>query len=164
MILKKLPQSVLDRANSRIADEQAARYFYKSAAAWCDVTGFTNARDYFLNEAEDESKHFDKVVAFVTGWNSVPVFGDVLAPVSSFAGMEDILNNAYQMEVDLLEAYEADMKDSIADCPNAFNFFSDFVRIQNESVIEYATLINKLQNYKAITNGMALFDNEVFEK
>jgi len=164
MILQKLTQPVLDRANNRIADEQAARYFYKSAAAWCDVNGFTNARDYFLDEAEDESKHFDKVVAFVTGWNYMPTFGNVLAPISSFTNMEDILKNAYQMEFDLLEAYEKDMKDSLIDCPNAFNFFSDFVRIQNESVMEYATLINKLQNYKAITNGMALFDNEVFEK
>lgn len=164
MILQKLPAIILDRANSRIADEQTARYFYKSAAAWCDVNGFTNARDYFLNEAEDENKHLDKVVAFITGWNSMPVFSDVLAPVSSFSSMEDILNNAYQMEADLLEAYEADMKDILTDCPNAFNFFSDFVRIQNESVMEYATLINKLKNYKAVTNGMALFDNEVFEK
>jgi hypothetical protein len=65
-----------------------------------------------------------------------------IAPPSPFKSLEDIFDKAYNMEYDLLEAYEKDATDTFSECIGTFNVFTDFVRVQNESVIEYSNLLN----------------------
>lgn len=157
--LKTLPESVITRINERLTDESTARIFYKAAAAYCDVNGLPNMKKYFIAESESENGHFDKLLEHLTGWNSEPTLVDIAPPVP-FKSLEDIFDRAYNMEYDLLEAYEENATDTFKECIGTFNVFTDFVRIQNESVIEYANLINIFATY----NGqLGLFDAYIGE-
>lgn len=161
MKLNTPPSIVVQRINDRIADEQTARCFYKSASVWCNINGFENFEKYFLDESQSENDHFDNLIKFMGDWNTMPAFRSVAAPETGFKSLEDILTQAYQMEYDLLKSYEKDAIDAMGVSIVGFNLFSGYVDIQNESVIEYAKLIDRLDNYKQLTNGMALFDAEL---
>jgi ferritin len=157
--LKTLPDSVVTRINERLLDEQTARIFYKAAAAYCDVAGLPNLKKYFIAESESENRHFDKLLDHLTGWNIQPTLTEVKPP-EPFKSLESVLEDAYNMEYALLEAYEKDSQDTFKECIGTFNVFTDFVRIQNESVIEYANIINIFANY----NGqLGLFDAYIGE-
>jgi ferritin len=157
--LRKLEGVAVDAITSRIANELSARYFYESASAWCRANGYDNAAQYFTNEATDENSHYMKWVNFLSDWNETVIFPKIDTP-PAFTGLDDILNNAYEMEATLLDLYGDDAETIFPVCKTTFGIIQEYIAIQNASVIEYASLINKLSNYG---DDIALFENEVFE-
>ncbi len=162
MKLKQLPRSVVAALSARLSDEQTARYFYESASAWCQNNGYNKAAKYFLDESISESSHAAKIIKFLSDWNEPVKFNAINPPASGFSGLMDIIEQAYIIEFDLLESYEADAKNVFTASLVGFNLLNDFVSIQNESVIEYADLINKAANYEELGKNLALFEEEAF--
>lgn len=163
MKLNTLPKISIEAILARLSDEQTARYFYEAAAAWCRQKGYDNAEKYFRSEAQSENDHYARLVSFLSDWNVEISFPAIKAPVTGFTDLLDLLSKAYQMEFDLMEAYEEDALSVMQECLNTFGLFQDYIKIQNDSVVEYATLINKAANYLPMDKNLALFEAEVFE-
>lgn len=163
MKLNTLPKIAIDALIARMSDEQTARYFYEAAEAWCRLKGYDNAAKYFANEAKSEGDHYLRIVKFLSDWNVSISFPAIKAPVTAFTDLLDVLSKGYQMEFDLLESYEESALSVMQECLNTFGFMQDYIKIQNESVIEYATLINKAENFLPSDKNLALFEAEVFE-
>lgn len=140
-----LPQEIVSRFENRILDEYTAHYFYKNAANYCENVGYSQAASYFNDEAEHELVHAKGLQKFLTDWNVQPKLPAISSPVP-FSGLVDIIDKAYEIEYNLLEDYNDDTlffleKRHLA----SFNFTSKYVDIQNESVAQYSTLLNKLE-------------------
>lgn len=140
-----LPQEIVSRFENRILDEYTAHYFYKNAANYCENVGYSQAASYFNDEAEHELVHAKGLEKFLTDWNVQPKLPAISSPVP-FSGLVDIIDKAYEIEYNLLEDYNDDTlffleKRHLA----SFNFTSKYVDIQNESVAQYSTLLNKLE-------------------
>lgn len=140
-----LPQEIVSRFENRILDEYTAHYFYKNAANYCENVGYSQAASYFNDEAEHELVHAKGLEKFLTDWNVQPKLPAISSPVP-FSGLVDIIGKAYEIEYNLLEDYNDDTlffleKRHLA----SFNFTSKYVDIQNESVAQYSTLLNKLE-------------------
>jgi ferritin len=164
IVLQKLPPVVIDRITQRIADEQAAFYFYISASAWCRLNGYENASKYFTVESHGEEYHYKRLVSFLAEWNSQVLFPSVPDPIKTFRGLQDILEQAYNMEYANYKKYEANAIELFPVSQNSYMLFQDFVRTQNESVISAANVLKKLNNYLVTDPGLMLFDNDVFEE
>jgi ferritin len=142
----QLPKEVVNALTPRIGDEHKAFYFYKAASNRCNEKGYFKAAKYFANESADELTHSEKLEKFIRDWNVIPELDTIEKPELEFAGLVDIIEQAYQMEYDLYEAYEETSKTvfKIGDLC-AFDLLQEFRTIQKDSVAEYSDFLNQLE-------------------
>ena len=159
MNLVKFPNSVTSLLQKRILDEKTAEYFYQSAANWCRLKGFAGGEKYFNNESAQEKTHYQKLIDYFADWNIQPILPKLNTPDQNFTSLQDILEKAYQMEYDLMVAYQDISTQIFTTHLVTFDFLTFYRNTQNESVIDYATLLNKLALYSA--EDVIFFDNEV---
>jgi ferritin len=147
MNLYKLPQSVINLLQKRVLDEKTAEYFYQAAALWCRNKGYDEGYEYFTNESKDEKKHFKKLTGYLADWGANGTLPSINSRDISFNDLNDILEQAYQMEYDLMLAYQDISATIFTSHMVTFDFLVFYRNIQNESVIQYGTLLNKLASY-----------------
>jgi len=141
---KTLPTEIETTLNARIGDEYSAYFFYKNAANWCKGVNYPKAASFFEEEAEKELKHAQALQDYLTQWNSLPMIPP--APtVRSFSSLVDLINQAYALEIGLLEKYQADQQAFLSIHPGTFNFIQKYVDFQTEEVAEYSDYLNALQ-------------------
>ena len=162
MKIYTMDDSCVKIMQDRLTDEYAAERFYKCAATWCDLNGFAEASDYFVNEYHAERKHQHKIEKNLTDWNVIPMLPEVKAAQPSFTGLKDIIEQAYEMEYKLCEAYQQAVIDTQLEYPKCAVFFNKFVEIQDESVIEYADILKKLQGIESIFE-LQIMSKKVFK-
>ena len=140
---KALPAEVVSMLESRIGDEYTAHYTYRNAANWCKNTNYKKAAAYFEAEAASELEHAKSLQDYLTQWNIIPKIPAV-SPVKNFNSLMHIIDDAYDMEYNLLMSYSDHQIDLIDLHPATHNFIQGFVDIQNEAVGEYSDLLNAL--------------------
>lgn len=141
---KKLPDAVSKVLNERIGDEYTAYFFYRNAANWCKNVNYKKAAAFFESEAAGELEHSKGLQDYLTQWNLYPNIP--AAPTShNFNSLVDIINQAYELEYNLLQKYSDDQKALVNLHPATFNFIMKYVDIQNGEVEEYSDLLNALQ-------------------
>jgi len=141
---KKLDDAVVEILNNRISDEYTAHYFYRNAANWCRNMNYKKAAEYFENEANSELEHAKGIQEYMDDFNVMPTIktGET---VRNFEDLVDIINSAYNMELNLLEAYNGDSSNVFTSDLTTFDFLTEYRKIQKEAVIEYSDLLNALQ-------------------
>jgi ferritin len=158
----KLPAEIVTELNTRIGDEYAAHYFYRSAANWCHNANYKKAAVFFDAEAASELDHAKGLQEYLTQWNHIPEIPAATTNVA-FPNLVEIINNAYTMEYGLFEKYSA--AQIVFDKVHAasFNFIQGYVNIQNEAVAEYSDLLNALTLIDPTNKFEVLyFENEYF--
>lgn len=136
-----LSGEVVQLLTERLGDEYTAHYFYRHASNWCEEKGYLKAAGFFATEAKTELKHAQKVQKYLVDWNIVPTIPSVEI-VPSFASLIDIVNKAYQLEYNLFLQYNANSAQIFPGDMATFDFLQELRQIQNQSVAEYATLLN----------------------
>lgn len=159
MNLIKLPNSIVNLLQKRVLDEKTAEYFYQSAANWCRLKGYAGGEKYFNNESSQEKTHYQKLIDYLADWNIQPILPNINEPQQDFTSLQDILERAYQMEYDLMLAYQDISTTIFTSHLVTFDFLTFYRNTQNESVAEYSTLLNKLALYS--DEDVIFFDNEV---
>lgn len=141
---KSLPKEIELTLNSRLGDEYTAYYFYRNAANWCKGVNYPKAAAFFEKEAAGELEHALKIQDYLTQWNLYPDI-PVVETGRAFLGLVDLINQAYELEWNLLQKYSNDQKEIFRDHPATFNFIQEYVDIQVGEVSEYSDLLNALQ-------------------
>lgn len=136
-----LPEEIVSEINQRIGDEYHAHYFYRNAANWCKEVNYKKAASFFESEANSELEHSKGLQDYLTQWNIIPTIPQAQTKFE-FGGLVDIINQAYQMEYDLLQKYSTNQQSLLSSHPATFNFIQKYVDLQNGSVAEYADLLN----------------------
>lgn len=146
----KLSKEIVDLLLPRLNDEYAAFYMYRAASNWCQGVGFVKAAAYFKAESDDELVHARGIEDFLTLWNVIPELPKVDKPELEFGGLVDLIGKAYQIELDLYEAYE-DTSAKILKTGDVcvFDFLQKYRDIQVESVGEYSDMLNVLEGVDA---------------
>lgn len=139
----KLSEKVIDILTERIKDEYTAHYFYRSAANWCKNVNYKKAAAFFDAEADSELEHSKKLQEYLDDWNVKPVIQKTETN-HEFENLVDIINGAYQMEYDLLKAYNQSSSLVFTDDLTTFDFLQEFRELQKSAVIEYSDLLNAL--------------------
>lgn len=144
MELRKLPKVITDRLEERLNDEYTAHYHYTNAANYAESVGYEAFARFLRAEAAQELEHALKLQKFMNDWNHQPILKPIATPIV-FSGFVDIVEKSYSIELDLLDSYSDDNIFYLEEKNMAvFNFTLPYVEIQNDSVAEYATLLNKL--------------------
>jgi len=139
--LYKLSDKVVKLLTARLKDEYTAHYFYRAAANWCNDVNYKKAATYFENEAVDELTHAQKIQDYMTGFNIIPQI-PIANPKHNFNNLINIVNDAYTMELNLMNAYNKVSHIVFREDITTFDFLTDLREIQKNSVVEYNDLIN----------------------
>jgi ferritin len=76
-------------------------------------------------------------------WNVKPVI-EKTETNFEFENLVDIINNAYQMELGLLKAYNQSSSQMFTSDLTTFDFLQEYRELQKSAVIEYSDLLNAL--------------------
>lgn len=158
--MKTLEKAVVSTLTDRLKNEFEAERFYIAAYNWCKLNSFDKAADFFKAEAASERSHQEVIMSHLTGWNVNPVLPSIEAS-PTFSGIADILERAYNMEYDLYAAYEQSMSDVGEKDYGCKVFLIQFLEIQNQSVIEYADMIKKVEGIDEI-GELRLLEEHIF--
>ena len=139
--LYKLSDKVVKLLTARLKDEYTAHYFYRAASNWCNDVNYKKAATYFENEAVDELTHAQKIQDYMTGFNIIPQI-PIANPKHNFNNLINIVNDAYTMELNLMNAYNKVSHIVFREDITTFDFLTDLREIQKNSVVEYNDLIN----------------------
>jgi ferritin len=138
---KTLASDITTMLNTRLGDEYAAYYFYRNAANYCKNVNYKKAAAFFDGEATAELGHAQGIQDYLTQWNLIPAIPQV-PTIVKFSGLIDIINQAYELEYNLLTKYSDDQKSLADKDPATFNFIQKYVDIQNGEVSEYSDYLN----------------------
>lgn len=136
--------------------ELTASHTYLFLANRMSTLGYFGAEKMFRNEASSETTHYKKIQQFMSNLNceiSVPSLDSVEEEVNN---IEDALMIAFEMERDLLNAYEKSAANAELTLKTKL-LLQDFTTHQVDAVGEYTDLLARL----ALTNDMLLFDKEL---
>lgn len=140
---KTLSSDIVEEIEKRIAGEYVAHFTYRNAANWCRNANYKKAAAFFEAEASYELDHAKMLQDYLTQWNVIPKMIPVNSEIN-FSSLVEIIDEAYDLEYNLLKNYSA-MQHALCEVhPATFNFIQKFVDIQNESVAEYSDLLNAL--------------------
>ena len=157
-----LKSEIVTMLNDRLVDEYIAHYYYFNAGNWCNNQGYVNAGKFFIDESNSELEHVKKLQDYLIAWNVQPEIPQVETK-TEINGLVEIINRAYQLEYNLLLKYSENLKQCLVKDSNTFLFLQDYVKIQNESVIEYSDLLNTLRLIDWNDKYQLLyFENEYF--
>lgn len=138
-----LPEKTIKILTDRIKDEYVAHYYYRAATNWCADMNYKKAAAFFENEAKDELGHSEVLQQYMTDFNIIPEIPS--AKIShTFNSLEEIINGAYEMELNLMKAYNKDSQSLFGDDITTFDLLTKFRKIQKGAVVEYNDLINGL--------------------
>ncbi len=136
--------------------ELTASHVYLFLATRMKSLGYFGAEKFFRSESLSEVEHFEKLSQFTNNLGeeiTIPALDSVKLEVTS---IKDALTLAYNMESDLLEAYETSAGlDNLS--LKVLLLFQDFTTHQVGAVGEYGDLLVRL----ALTENMLLFDQEL---
>lgn len=163
MKTQKIDVDCLNRLNNRLADELYASYFYRSASNYCRMVGYKGGEKFFHEESISELEHAKKLENHIADWNSLPDLKEIQKPIE-FSSLSDIINQAYKLEFDLYEAYNTDAITILDENAALFTFLQEFLKIQNESVAEYADFISQLSLIGSDNFALFYWDLEVLGK
>lgn len=141
---KKLSPDVIAMLSRRLADEYTAHYFYTCFGNWCNEKGYFKAGAFFASEANSELEHAKGIQEYLVSWNIIPEIPAVQTN-HMVTNLVDGINKAYALEFNLLEAYKDDSKRCLLKDPNTFAFIQKYIALQNDSVKEFADLLNVLE-------------------
>lgn len=141
---KKLSPEILSILTERLADEYTAHYFYLCAGNWANEKGYFNAGKFFLSESDSELQHAKTIQEYIVSWNTVPQIPRVQTN-HEITDLVDAINKAYDLEFNLLQSYSNDSKKCFIKDPNTFILIQKYIELQNDSVKEFADLLNGLE-------------------
>jgi len=143
-----------------IESELYASNMYKHLANQLQRLGYFGGQKYFLNEAEQELKHYQILVDFINDRGDVAGMPKIDAINDRVSNLGDALDISYEIELDLGKQYK-DFYDKAEekDCTIG-QFLLQFIEIQRKSVGEVGDL---LATYKIASESKELlfFDKQL---
>jgi hypothetical protein len=119
------------------------------------MKGLFGCEKYFLAEAKDENKHFQKLAKFLNDMGVRICMPALEEQDEDIETIDEMFEKAYEMELNLLEYYESIEEELPTRCEN---IILEMVQIQVKSVGEYGDLIARL----SITgDDILVFDQEI---
>ena len=137
----KLSDKVIKLLTDRLKDEYYAHFLYRSAANWCHDMNYKKAAAFFDADSSTELEHANMIQTYMTDFNINPSMPSAETKFK-FDNLIDIIHQAYQFELKLMESYNEDSHSIFGDDLTTFDFLKNFRDIQKESVIEFSDLIN----------------------
>ncbi len=159
--MKKSLLSTFDKKqiNLSIAKELYASMLYKDVANKLQAIGYFGCQKYFLNESEDELKHYQMWIDYANDRMDLAEVPMIPAMSAKVTTIMDALTLALETEIELADFYEKFYDDT--ECYYTKQRLLEFLEIQRKSIGEFADLIAQLEIVGNEKSGLLIFDHEI---
>jgi ferritin len=147
----------------RIEGELTAELMYRQLSASMQQLGYFGAAKFFLNEANAEVEHYQKIIDFCNDLGVLPNYNGATRVMNDINTFEDAFKVAYDAELNLLNEYKNLSNMSCNDEYAMFYFSQEFVKEQVKSVGEYGDLLATINLTKDNAAGLLQIDHELGE-
>jgi len=144
----------------RITGELQAENMYRQLSAISQNLGYFGASKFFKNEAEQEVKHYQKIVDFCNDLGVLPSI-QLMSQSYECSTFLDLLKTAYDAEKELLIKYKELSDMSLKSDLAVFELSQWFVKEQVKSVGEYGDLLARLNLADNNSSSILLIDQEL---
>lgn len=139
----KLKDETVSLLTERLKDEYTAHYYYRAAANWCRNANYKKASSFFEAEANSELEHAKGLQDYMTDFNIMPQIPQA-STEHEFENLVDIINGAYLMEKELMDAYNNNSSQLFTSDLTTFDFLKEYRETQKSALVEYSDLLNAL--------------------
>ena len=143
----------------RISGELQAEFMYRNLQAIAQNLGYFGFAKLFKNEAEQEVKHFQKIVDFLNDLGALPKIQHVSTDIEA-ENLYELVKVAYNAELDLLNKYKELSKMAGLNDTTVFELSQYFVKEQVKSVGEFGDILARIELAQENKAGLLLIDSE----
>lgn len=136
--------------------EMTASHTYMHLANSMKTISAFGAEKFFNAESDDERVHYRAIEEFMNDMGAQLSVESLESENTAIPDIKSALETAYQMELELMEAYEKSAINPELSFKVKLKLY-EFVEIQTKAVGEYGDLLARI----ALTNDMLLFDKEL---
>lgn len=142
------------------SSELYAQFLYQYIANHMQRLGLFGSMEYFINERNDELKHYNILVSYVNDLGDILGVPSVPEITDTITSLSDALQIAYEVELALMKHYN-DFYEYVEESEDHLTsqVLLQFLEIQRKSVGEYGDLISRL----SLGGDIYAFDNEMGE-
>lgn len=145
-------------------DEYNAYFFYRAAGNFLHMNGYGYAAKAMDAEAANELEHARKLETFMRD-TGLPIRAQFPGtPDNNFSSLPDVMKQALTIETELGRNYDGRARRAFPISIMAFLEFTDFVRIQHQSVSEWRTMVDRLNQINEGDAGDAAAIQELEEQ
>ena len=148
---------------NRIEGELTAELMYRQLSAQMQQIGYFGAAKFFLNEANTEVKHYQKLIDFCNDLGVLPNITGAARSMGTIETFYDAFKTAYNAELNLLNEYKKLSDMACNDDHAVFVISQKFVAEQIKSVGEYGDLLATISLTKDNAAGLLQIDHELGE-
>lgn len=159
-----LRPEMVDKLNKQLNLEFYSSNLYLQMSAWCDEKSFEGAAKFLRKQKAEEMEHMERVFAYISQSNALPLIGTIQAPNHEFTSLSHLFAEIYKHEqlvtqsINELAHFAFEQKDL-----SSFNFLQWFIAEQHEEEKLFKGIIDRLDLIG--NDGKALFfiDRELAE-
>jgi len=145
----------------RIEGELTAELMYRQLCACMQQLGYFGAAKFFLEEANSEVEHYQKIIDFCNDLGVLPNYTGATRTMNDINTFEDAFKVAYDAELNLLNEYKNLSNMSCNDEYAVFYFSQEFVKHQVKSVGEYGDLLATISVAQNDPSALLLIDSKL---
>ncbi len=160
MAVKSLLSKALEAMlNEAVHAELYASNLYRHLANQAQRMGYFGAQKHFSSAASEEVEHYQKLADYMNDRGSVAKVPALEAITDKVGSMADMLEAAFEAELDLERNYVRWYKN--CECEITKQFLLDFLEEQRKAVGEYGDLISRLDRAGDNEAAILLIDQEL---
>jgi ferritin len=145
-MLKKLINHTSELAlQQAIGEELYASNLYKHLSNQCQRLGLFGAAKYFKSEGSHEIDHYQKIADYLNDRGSVAQMPSVEECDTIIKTLQDSLEIAYDLELDLGNKYAKWYSSLLSSDPFTAQFLLQFIETQRKSIGELADWLSRLE-------------------
>lgn len=141
--------------------ELYASNLYKHLANQCQRVGLLGAAKFFLNESDEELKHYQKLANYFNDRGSVSSVPGVEAFENPIRSLQEAFTLAYDTEVNLNTRYAKWYSTVLPYDPTTAQFLLQFLEIQRGSIGELGDFLSRIQLAGNDGAAILLLDKEL---
>jgi ferritin len=150
--------------DSLIAVEFNASQLYKSAATWCEYTGFTGSASWLNKHVDEERAHMNKLYEYSLDRQCNPITPAVKQQQCCYTDLKDVLEVALKHEEFVEAQYKAAIKVVLSEPDmTTFGLFQFYLGEQIEEIKTVAGLLDRLEVIGNDKKGQFFLDQEIGE-
>lgn len=147
---KLISGKVEEFLNASIKKEMESATIYYGMASWLNSKGYDNGYKLFIKYGDEENKHAHLLMDYLDNRNCTAVIPAINKPIQEFSTCMELIEKAYQHEVDIEDNYKQLSVVSMRESDfTTFHLAHDFLGEQIEEIekmLEFINIININEN------------------
>lgn len=163
---KKKSQLISEKSvellNYRIQEEEMSYRLYESMRLWCEDRGYNGAAKVFCEYAKEELDHAGWAKDYLLGLGEMPSLMELEKPKCEFKDLEEILNLAYEHEVEILDQCKELAKNCMEEGDHMlYTLALKYLEEQHEELSKIQDWLDQLNTFGTSEVALRLLDNEM---